>query len=89
MEGLITENLIIGVGLMVFGLGLLNWCERMERKEFKTRHDPRKKWAYIDGTNVGEEKKRTIVGTLMALTGGGMALFGFVMIVIHFSTWDR
>lgn len=89
MEGLITENLIIGVVLMLVGMGLLSWCQKMERKDFKIRNDPREKWAYIDGAKADVERKSSIRGTLMALVGGGLALWGFVMLVIHFSSWNK
>ncbi len=89
MEGLITEELIMGVGLMLIGLAMLKWCEGLERKEFKVRNDPREKWAYIDGAKADVEKKRSIRGTLMALVGAGLSLWGFVIIVVHFSTWNK
>jgi len=89
VEGLITENLIMGVVLLVVGLGLLSWCERLERRDFKIRNDPREKWAYIDGAKAGLQKKRSIRGTLMALVGAGLSLWGFVVIVIHFSAWNK
>lgn len=85
MEGIISEQSIMGAAIMLVGVFLLNWCHRIERKEYLERTDPRAKWAYLDGNKADEVKKRSIRGTLMALLGAGLSLWGFVILVVYFS----
>ncbi|CAI2717474.1 hypothetical protein [Nitrospina watsonii] len=85
MEGLITEQSIMGAVILLVGIGLLNWCSRLEYKEYMVRTNPREKWGYLDGTKKDEVKKRSLRGTVMALIGAGCSLWGFIILVIHFS----
>jgi hypothetical protein len=85
LESIISLQSIMGVAIMLAGVFLLNWCHRIERKEFMDRTDPREKWAYLDGNKDNEVKKRSIRGTVMALAGAGLSLWGFIILVLHFS----
>ncbi|CCQ89185.1 hypothetical protein NITGR_10042 [Nitrospina gracilis 3/211] len=88
MDGIITEQSIMGAVIMLLGIGLLNLCNRIEHKEYMARTDPREKWGFLDGQKKDEMKKRSIRGTLMALAGAGFSLWGFVILVIHFSSLE-
>jgi len=85
VEGIISQQSIMGAAIMLVGVVLLNWCHRIERQEYLDRTNPREKWAYLDGNKGDEMKKRSIRGTLMALAGAGLSLWGFVILVIYFS----
>ena len=86
MDQLINATTIMGLGVLFAGVMLLNWCTRVEGREQRERADPATKWSFIDGGKEHIQRKRSIRSALLALTGAGLALWGFVILVVYFSS---
>lgn len=80
-----NENQIIGAVLFVVGFIILTWCSKVEHKQMVKMRDPRVKWSYIDseGKKRDEVKKRNLRSTLLTIIGGGMAVYGFISILVN------
>lgn len=81
-----NEAQIRGLVVFLVGMGILGWCARMERREYKEiRDDPKAKWEVIDGVEarVRQAKRRSARGFFMTLVGLGAALYGIVVFFMN------
>ncbi len=78
IKDLLNEGQMMGAGFFLFGVFLLNWCAKMERKDFQVMRDPKLKWERIDKDKkrIQDMKKKSTRGTFMTLTGLGCAVYG-------------
>ena len=83
MGDFINENQIIGLVCLIVGSGLLAWCTRMERADFKKRRDVKEKWSYIDGEKDEEISRQKARGFVLTLVGAALAIFGLISFLIN------
>lgn len=71
---------MMGVGFFLLGVFLLNWCAKMERRDYQILRDPKLKWEMIDKDKkrTRDLKRQSMRGTIMTLTGLGCAIYGAV-----------
>lgn len=79
LTGIISKEQWIGLIAFFIGAAILNWCSKLERREFEVTRDPKEKWKYIDRSEEQEAfiKRKSMRGWLMTLAGAGAALYGF------------
>ncbi len=85
MGGFIVEEQIIGIVCLVFGIGLLTWCARMDTSDFMKRRDPKNKWSYIDSDKETDQDvlKQKARGMILMVIGAGLSMFGLVSFLIN------
>ncbi len=58
-------------------------CSKYERKVNDKLRDPKLKYAMIDGAKDDIVKQRNLVGNILSILGGVIALFGFVTFFLN------
>jgi len=83
--GIFTIEQIYGLVAFFVGIFILNWCSRLERRDFEKMRDPKLKWKYIDpGEAESQEmRKKSLRGWVMTLAGVGCAVYGFFTILAN------
>lgn len=77
-EGQLTAIIIFFVGIFIMTL-----CSKYERKVNDKLRDPKLKYAMIDGAKDDIVKQRNLVGNILSILGGVIALFGFVTFFLN------
>jgi hypothetical protein len=79
MDFIVVEQ-IWAIGMILFGVFILNTCSRLERDERKIASDPRNRF----GKNKSDKAKpKNIRGNIMTIAGTLLCIGGMVLFLIH------
>ena len=74
----ITAAIIFFVGLFIITL-----CTKYERKVNEQLRDPNKRHSMIDGVRDDIVKRRNLIGNILSILGGVVALYGFITFFLN------
>jgi len=85
LTGIISKEQWIGLIAFFVGAGILNWCSKLERRDFEVTRDPKEKWKNIDPSEQQKSllQRQSMRGWLMTLAGVGVALYGFFTFIAN------
>jgi hypothetical protein len=77
-----TSEQVWGIFMFIVGAGVLNWCNRWERKREEWRKDPKNKYKK-DRRKLDFTLPTTWQGTMMTVSGSLLSFVGITLFFLH------
>ncbi len=79
----LSQEQIIAVVIFFVGILIMTLCAKYERKVDERLRDPKLKYTLLDGGNEDVVKQKNLVGNILSILGGAIALYGFVTFFLN------